>query len=717
MKINFETNDIKVAKVAKDLMNTIKNEFQNQSLKWTLIKPADYESFPFLPTIEEISVKLNDWNTFDERENNNVIVRTDRALELLRGANIYSDEYLCIREIIQNAIDATLINIFVNKRNKKKIEYNNEHLYDDEVIEVKVDSKSNTKSFAVSIRDYGYGMDMNDIKILTEIGSSKNNDERNKIIDKMPVWFRSSGAFGLGFQSIFLITDKVTIYTRRANYGKLYKLEIHSPSGPQKGSYLIREIPQGNKDENANREVGTTVEFEVGYTDLGSMSYDGSEKNTENFICNFDPVYEERPKYQIGKVLDSAIKASEQSPIKTVISLDGKEIFTSKGNFVNGFFCSEKNIAIAIGRGEPGHKVTLYYRNQFVKNHDICTPILTFVVNLLSSNAQDVLELNRESIKKGKNEEIKKDIIYSAFSLIQEIWENLNENEKFYVSIFMHNCLFIEYYKDEKFVNEITKLIKIPNAEYKWMDVEQKPIINVVDTPDNSPKTTFNRELEDVKRDCEKIIFNFVDKWEKPILDIEKKTLTLSVDSCNNVYDDYIVEFKRYFPYLSYNSKGANKSFILSKKEEQIVIPVDCFCTWLKDCYFNIHQARGLMPCCSDFEALHVDEKKISLYNKKNVSFLSFLQYPSYMICPIKLEYGNSIYEIEKLMWDDDFYKLAQKVKECNVNPKISQSQIIDALNKFKSMYRDAVEKVNQELEEHRKRLQKIMFRYDEPLS
>lgn len=704
VKINFETNDIKVAKVAKDLMNTIKNEFQNQSLKWTLIKPADYESFPFLPTIEEISVKLNDWNTFDERENNNVIVRSDRALDLLRGANIYSDKYQCIREIIQNAIDATLINIYVNKRNKKKIEYNNERLYDNEVIEVKIDSKSNEKSFAVSIRDYGYGMDMNDIKILTEIGSSKNNDERNKIIDKMPLWFRPSGTFGIGFQSIFLITDKVTIYTRRANFGKLYKLEIHSPHGPQKGSYLIREITQKDECENANRKIGTTVEFNVDYSDFSHISYNSDEENTQKIIHNFDPVYEERPKYQIGKILDSAIKASVNSPIRTVISLDGKEIFTSKVNSFNGYFCPEKNIAIKFKSRPPYGEAYICYRNQHVEKHHITTPIISVAVNILSSNAQDFLELNRESLKKDKENQIKKDIVYSSVFVLLEIWDKLDENDKFFTSIFIHNCIFVEYYYDTKFLEELRRIIKIPNVERYWMDVERDSITGNASKSNKSSKRTFWSELEKIKRSCKKIIINYADKWEKPNLDKKNKVFTLTIDRYNNLYEDYIFEFKKKFPYLSYNSNGSQKSFILSKNEESIIIPLDSFYTWLKECYFNIFQTRGLMPCCNEFKALQIDEQKFGLYGRKNNTFSGFLQHPSYMICPIKLEHGEHAYGVEKLIWDIDNLDLICKIKNCNINPKISQEQIIEALKKFKSLYEKAVDKVNQELSEQKNR-------------
>ena len=38
-----------------------------------------------------------------------VSVDTDKAMELLRGAGIYEGAYQCIREVLQNAVDATLL--------------------------------------------------------------------------------------------------------------------------------------------------------------------------------------------------------------------------------------------------------------------------------------------------------------------------------------------------------------------------------------------------------------------------------------------------------------------------------------------------------------------------------------------------------------------------------------------------------------------------------
>jgi HSP90 family molecular chaperone len=40
-------------------------------------------------------------------------VDTDKALSLLQGAGIYDGAHQCIREILQNAVDSTLIRIWL----------------------------------------------------------------------------------------------------------------------------------------------------------------------------------------------------------------------------------------------------------------------------------------------------------------------------------------------------------------------------------------------------------------------------------------------------------------------------------------------------------------------------------------------------------------------------------------------------------------------------
>ena len=59
----------------------------------------------------------------------------------------------------------------------------------------------------------------------------------------------------------------------------------------------------------------------------------------------------------------------------------------------------------------------------------------------------------------------------------------------------------------------------------------------------------------------------------------------------------------------------------------------------------------------------------------------------------------------------NDNLNLIRKIKECNINPEISQEQIIETLKKFKALYEKAVDKVNQELNKQRKEREQNKYR------
>lgn len=95
----------------------IREEFQNQMSQWNLIVPS--LKFGSLPTIEQLDVRMEvKYENGVKKEklllnNKPMKFKLDEknAMELLQGANLYSDEYSIYRELIQNSIDATMLRI------------------------------------------------------------------------------------------------------------------------------------------------------------------------------------------------------------------------------------------------------------------------------------------------------------------------------------------------------------------------------------------------------------------------------------------------------------------------------------------------------------------------------------------------------------------------------------------------------------------------------
>lgn len=99
----------------------IREEFQNQMSQWNLIVPNS--KFGSLPTIEQLDVKMEVKYEKGERKekillNNKPMKFTideRNGMELLQGANLYNSDLSVYRELMQNAIDATMLRIWLEE--------------------------------------------------------------------------------------------------------------------------------------------------------------------------------------------------------------------------------------------------------------------------------------------------------------------------------------------------------------------------------------------------------------------------------------------------------------------------------------------------------------------------------------------------------------------------------------------------------------------------
>lgn len=128
--------------------------------------------------------------------------------KLLMGKNIYGDNRIGLREIIQNSIDACLV--------KKEIFDNNRQFGDDDYVP-KIDIIIDKENDLVVIRDNGLGMDIDTIySYFINIGKSyyKSDDYLFKGLEYKPI-----GTFGIGFLACFMLSDEVKVETCKYNSG------------------------------------------------------------------------------------------------------------------------------------------------------------------------------------------------------------------------------------------------------------------------------------------------------------------------------------------------------------------------------------------------------------------------------------------------------------------------------------------------------------------
>jgi HD superfamily phosphodiesterase len=175
----------------------------------------------------------------------------DEIVKLLMTDRLYGSPSLCIRELLQNALDALRHRKALIKRDNET-EWQSgkvimEHVVDEQGHEV------------IRCIDNGAGMDKSIIeRFLTKAGRSY---YRSPEFEQERISFREQGIdfdpcaqFGIGFMSCFMIGDRIKLYTRRdlgpsRGMGEPLIVEINGLGG-------MIVVRQGD----ASQSVGTTVE-------------------------------------------------------------------------------------------------------------------------------------------------------------------------------------------------------------------------------------------------------------------------------------------------------------------------------------------------------------------------------------------------------------------------------------------------------------------------
>jgi molecular chaperone HtpG len=153
--------------------------------------------------------------------------------------SLYTHPEIFIRELVSNSSDA------LNKIRFRRLTDNSINNPELELkIEIEVDDKAQT----FSITDSGIGMNYDDlISRLGTIASSGTLDFLNKIKEEQKTFDANLiGQFGVGFYSVFMVTDEITVETRHADKGaKSYRWKSLGETKFQVEE--IPEIPRGTR--------------------------------------------------------------------------------------------------------------------------------------------------------------------------------------------------------------------------------------------------------------------------------------------------------------------------------------------------------------------------------------------------------------------------------------------------------------------------------------
>lgn len=272
----------------RSFINQLENELDFFTKYWPDIVPEGFEGYA--PRLRKKELLLNGTPDVEGVADLKFEISQEKAFQVIEGTNIYKDKFVFIRELIQNALDATKLQLWQDLSSGTyqawlgdKIPSTlqpfdvDDKIYQNYPIEVRLSTPEEGIT-QVEVQDRGTGISVETFKQMCQVGTSNSGSkEVQRAIQDMPSWLRPTAGFGIGLQSIFLLADSFEIDT---NTGKeMFHAVVQSH---RDGGYL-----QLQRTDLAQPR-GTTVCIRFHMPDYFQYSMLGE---TQQYLeCYLDPI-------------------------------------------------------------------------------------------------------------------------------------------------------------------------------------------------------------------------------------------------------------------------------------------------------------------------------------------------------------------------------------------------------------------------------------------
>lgn len=702
--------------------DSLKNEIENMYLNWSDIAPSDF-SYP--PKLTQYKILRDGIESPYELANLKFSIAQSKAFEILEGSSLYKDKFSCIREIVQNAEDASKIQMWrdikngmyycVNGIKKEKVEDKSilpgdipEWIYEIYSIEIHVEEIED-ENVEITITDHGTGISLDTLKQICNVGQSYfQKKEKKKEIEEIPVWLRPTASFGIGLQSCFMITDTLTIYT---NSGDGETSKITFKSGKEEGYVSVDRteefLPRGSK---VVLQVSNSLDFR--YTMFGF---------TDKKIQRMDP-FESRC-IVIYKVIESVFNECSSSffEIKVISdSIKFEDNISANMSLAKGFPNGEKREDIYYSLNDDKDEITSWYNNNLYKiklvKSDYSNVLVKFKgkdinktninpityrgffisVDIYGIATKKALSLNREELSKEAARIIKKDIdkiIKMYFEVLEDKEESIKDNKKLLSAYMVTSWLYgKEFPKSLHKYVDTEETVEIATYNEKRNLYEPKRI-SLGSIAGKFPEMYFVDEIAVTNS----IMNNDAYRVEKVI-----KILNDKIDD-KKQYKEIIIddEIRKYLELCWCNWYYTTEEFCICKVylNEELYSPDP----EIRKILINelVYQERGVsypnncimrraIPAFSTYSKLAVRVERINLIGRKRKSKWN-------IISPISMEDAKKMGEyskeafIEFIVKKEVFDNLVEYVLE-NGKEKCSKNQIIEEYKKLIGEYYDSVD-------------------------
>ncbi|MFM9946275.1 MAG: ATP-binding protein [Bacteroidia bacterium] len=601
IEIAAKCKDYDTANVTQHWFNYLNSEISSQMIRWNEIVPN--KELGYLPTIGNLKVELTNYDFIDGKNKPKFTIDTDKALSLLQGAGLYDGAYQCIREILQNSVDATLVRIWLEYRDEKDFSTPQSQDFLDILknypITIKIHEKEldrDYKNWEIEITDRGTGISSLDLKFLMNTGSSSKNKEKIRIIEGMPTWMRPSGTFGIGFQSIFMLTDVVKIETKSFSNEQFQIIELNGPNSKKDGDILIQKKITDHSIKPGSKII---INHQTKAIPDG-WSIKGEQKNANLILNNFDPFSVESLDIELGKILDEILDFNYRSQIPIELFIDNKSIVlsTTEGTKFK-YFDFENAMELNIyTENSRWNGASTFYKNQGVEN-GIGLKFINLEINIHKQNESEVLTLNRNKVREDFRYELKKQTIASAFKIIIKNFGDIfiSDEEKAFGS------MFLNYYSDWEGVKELD----ITNFNH-WRLLEIEIATGEKVKLDDILSTISKLKMIYPKGRIagEKNLFTLADK---------ELTIELKAGDNSNITDFIFFISKKIFTSIFYDDLDGIKEIVFTKEKQSSPISENK----LKNVILQLksgfsHSSRVIIPCIEEFFNLRIKDKASKHY-------------------------------------------------------------------------------------------------------
>ncbi len=607
-----ECDEYDVADITNRWFSMIDSELYHQMKNWNDIVPD--VSYGFLPTLGNLDVELKGFDTINGKERPSFKIDSSKAIELLQGAGLYNEPHQCIRELLQNSVDATILRVFIESEENEEPIKDKEEFYkrfNNKPIKVTITKErieQDKVSWLIRISDCGIGMSKNDLLYLTTTGSSNKNSEKKKIIAQMPEWMRPSGTFGIGFQSVFLLTDTVDITTRKINKEDILNVSLNNPAGKKEGSILLRTSSKEHKP------FGTEIKFNIirkSIPDRWSITLNNSMAN--QVVYSYDFVNNESLDVDIAKIIDEINKFAYACYVPVYLKFDGKgeEWLNKQDDKHFDYFIENKGLEMSIFSSKS--KSSIYYRNQIVSKSDFQIKYLSFQINILSGDAKDILTLNRDKIQSDYNPRLREKVMDAAFDILSKHYNELDEEIKIQAS------MFVNYYLNEDKRRDLF-------GEYALDEWKQLVI-------GEEEKMSLEKILQ-----YDSIVITPGIVLRNIVLKQKDDSLEIQINDYDNEIIDFITRKIDNHKIRFFTIDGKNANYELSKGKPEVII--DDWKMWFNQYLSQGHYSRNLMPCIEKYKILRIKEERI-MWGCYDSTFRVVKQSYPLMICPYIRVYAN----------------------------------------------------------------------------